>query len=245
MREIKFRAWDKTHQKMFTREGVPSKDGICVENDFWGHFLSLSTGEVVHIMTRAQNQQDYREKVDFELMPYTGLKDKRGREIYTDDIIRIGSMGGKVGRVIFDRSCLAYMVVNDRQWTDAYRLGDLDGSDITIIGNIHENPELLDVDMSNDIEHDYTDEIVCPWCGYRHSDSWGDVGSLQDCDNCEKSFYAERHMEVTYSTRKANYGTCKHCGKEDVPVEDLEFYIGRCKSICLDCIKEFHENMTS
>lgn len=145
MREIKFRAWDKKHQKMYTCDGVPSKDGICVENAFWGHFLSLSTGEVFHIMPRAQNQQDHREIVDFELMLYTGRKDRIGREIYADDIIRIGSIGGEVGRVIFDTACLAYMVVNENQWTDAYRLGDFDSSDITIIGNIHENPELLEV----------------------------------------------------------------------------------------------------
>lgn len=80
---------------------------------------------------------------------YTGLKDKHGREIYTDDIIRIGEMGGEAGRVIYNTAHLAYMVVNEHQWTGAYRLGDFDGSDITIVGNIYENPKLLDVDISN------------------------------------------------------------------------------------------------
>ena len=77
---------------------------------------------------------------------YTGLKDTHGREIYTDDIIRIGEMGGEAGRVIYNTAHLAYMVVNEHQWTGAYRLGDFDGSDITIVGNIHDNPELLEAE---------------------------------------------------------------------------------------------------
>ena len=89
--------------------------------------------------------------------------------------------------------------------------------------------------MSKEIEHDYTDEIVCPWCGYRYSDSWETDPGLQECKNCEKGFYAERNVEVTYSTQKANYGTCKHCGEEDVPFENWHGIIARYESLCPDC----------
>jgi len=89
--------------------------------------------------------------------------------------------------------------------------------------------------MSNEIDHDYTDEIICPWCGYRHSDSWEIEPGLRECENCEKSFYAERNVEVTYSTQKANYGTCKHCGNGDVPIEDYHSNIGSYKNLCTDC----------
>ena len=81
--------------------------------------------------------------------------------------------------------------------------------------------------MSNKIEHDYTDEIICPWCGYSDSDSWEVVDGLWECENCEKSFYVGRNVEVTYSTQKANYGTCKHCGKEDVPIENCRSAIAK------------------
>ena len=50
-------------------------------------------------------------------------------------------------------------------------------------------------------------EIVCPHCGYEHSDSWevndGEEGDWeQECHDCEKSFRCSRHVSVTYSTEK-------------------------------------------
>jgi len=130
MKEIKFRGKRKD-----TGEWV------------YGYYYKKPSGKnyIYNSQTRL-----YREVDPTTVGQYTGLKDKHGREIYTDDIIRIGEMGGEAGRVIFDTACLAYMVVNEHQWTGAYRLGDFDGSDITIVGNIHENPKLLDVDMSNE-----------------------------------------------------------------------------------------------
>ena len=60
--------------------------------------------------------------------------------------------------------------------------------------------------MKEEIDHEYTDEIVCPHCGYEFGDSWElgdgeDIGEL-DCDGCGKNFYAERIITVNYSTRK-------------------------------------------
>lgn len=55
--------------------------------------------------------------------------------------------------------------------------------------------------MNKEIDHDYTDEIVCPYCGYEFGDSWelGDGGELE-CDKCEKEFEYYRRIEVTYCT---------------------------------------------
>ncbi len=133
MREIKFR-------------------GKRIDNGEWvyGYFTRNDESGRCYITTQSKTGGAYPWEVDPATVgQYIGLKDKHGREIYTDDIIRIGEMGGEAGRVIFDTACLAYMVVNEHQWTGAYRLGDFDGSDITIVGNIHENPKLLDVDISN------------------------------------------------------------------------------------------------
>ena len=53
------------------------------------------------------------------------------------------------------------------------------------------------------IEHNGTDEIVCPHCGYEHGDSWehndGDAGE-SECDGCKKPFKWVRDISVTYST---------------------------------------------
>ena len=55
--------------------------------------------------------------------------------------------------------------------------------------------------MKGKIDHDYTDEVVCPHCGYEFGDSWelGDGGELE-CDECGKEFEFYRHVEVTYCT---------------------------------------------
>jgi hypothetical protein len=64
-------------------------------------------------------------------MQYTGLKDKNGKEIYEGDIIN--DMGNAVRyEVVWEGSCWRYLnqVVRDNQFSE-------------IIGNIYENPELI------------------------------------------------------------------------------------------------------
>jgi hypothetical protein len=58
--------------------------------------------------------------------------------------------------------------------------------------------------VSADIDHEYTDEIVCPWCGEVHGDSWerhSNEGE-DDCQSCGKSFRWSRNVTVDYSTEK-------------------------------------------
>lgn len=56
------------------------------------------------------------------------------------------------------------------------------------------------------IETNYEDAIICPYCGNRIED---DDGYFQrqgegeyECDNCEKTFNFEVNVEVTYSTSR-------------------------------------------
>lgn len=49
---------------------------------------------------------------------------------------------------------------------------------------------------------DYTDEIVCPHCGYEHSDSWEMREGEHECSDCCRPFDVTRNVEVTYSTTK-------------------------------------------
>lgn len=58
--------------------------------------------------------------------------------------------------------------------------------------------------MSKEIDHNYTDEIVCPYCGCEFGDSWelsADSGE-EECYECGKEFEYYRHIEVTYCTYK-------------------------------------------
>lgn len=90
------------------------------------------------------------------------------------------------------------------------------------------------------INHEYTKEIVCPYCGYEFSDSWDynineeDIG-LVECGECEKEFYASRIITVDYSTKKANYGTCKKCKAENVVIESRAFSHGSYTDLCIEC----------
>lgn len=58
--------------------------------------------------------------------------------------------------------------------------------------------------MNKEIDHNCTDEIVCPYCGYEHSNSWeyNSDSSKIDCEECGKEFCYDRDYTVTYCTSK-------------------------------------------
>ena len=56
-----------------------------------------------------------------------------------------------------------------------------------------------------EIDHEYTDNIVCPHCGEEERDSWEyseDSGSAT-CGECRLAFHYERETSVTYTTSKS------------------------------------------
>lgn len=62
--------------------------------------------------------------------------------------------------------------------------------------------------MNEKIDHENTDEIVCPYCGHEHSDCWeweNDEGKIE-CDECDKVFNYCRNHSVDYNTSRI---TCK------------------------------------
>ena len=65
---------------------------------------------------------------------YTERKDNEGNKIYTDDIVKSGE---EIGLVVFDKHYLGYFVNLGEQEPlyDVY---------IEKIGNIHDNPKLLE-----------------------------------------------------------------------------------------------------
>lgn len=55
----------------------------------------------------------------------------------------------------------------------------------------------------NEIKCEYTDEVVCPHCGYEFNDSWEFQDfEVVDCCECGEEFRMCRHVEVTYCTEK-------------------------------------------
>jgi len=75
-----------------------------------------------------------------EIMQFTGLTDKNGVECYEDDIVFWKHLG-EYGVVYFNDEELAYFVKPIK--TERETESCLDSTHMEVIGNIHENPELI------------------------------------------------------------------------------------------------------
>ncbi len=76
----------------------------------------------------------------FVLMQFTGLKDKNGKEIYEGDIVGIENDGVVITTCVFEEAHFALMDKAGGYWT---RQLFHQQERLEVIGNIHENPELL------------------------------------------------------------------------------------------------------
>lgn len=62
--------------------------------------------------------------------------------------------------------------------------------------------EVLPSKHMDEIDHQYTTEIVCPKCGYKLRDSWEfDDSGTHKCGECEASFSYDRIVSCTYVTK--------------------------------------------
>ena len=120
-RELKFRAWDKKQKKMLY--------GVSIGTiKVWDENAPLISHEF-----------SYSE--DCIIEQYTGLKDKNGKKIYEGDIVEFGLAGrGERGYVAYADEYASFEVYSKRDFI----FGCLFGHAGTVIGNIHENPELLE-----------------------------------------------------------------------------------------------------
>lgn len=117
MREIKFRAWDKERSEMYEVDAL--------------HFHR----QLIEVDSETDHQTTSIEP--YELMQYTGLKDKNGTEIYDGDIIRGLHDFGPGGFSVI-AAPVKYHVIH------GYQLHYFLLEQTEVIGNIYENPELLE-----------------------------------------------------------------------------------------------------
>lgn len=129
MREIKFRAWKKTD----TPEMFENITVIDFKKKIIGIDFPISTQTL---------RTDVESLDNIVLMQYTGLKDKRGVEIYEGDIIREDvEKGGPpiIVSVVWEEGAF---YGKERTHNPEYIAKEfLNGK---VIGNIYENPELLE-----------------------------------------------------------------------------------------------------
>jgi uncharacterized phage protein (TIGR01671 family) len=118
MREIKFRAWAKS-------------EGLMHD------VIVLQRGEFVGVPEIGPDgwQLSKRKLSDIDLMQYTGLKDKNGKEIYEGDIM-------KSKWIVVWRYESACFVVENKSLGFKDMYVPLTASHNEVIGNIYENPEL-------------------------------------------------------------------------------------------------------
>lgn len=137
MREIKFRAWHKEQQIMFPiREAIWFK----MDSQSW-------VNESHQVPTNRLHGYDGE---TIELMQYTGLKDKNGKEIYEGDIFEIGWRKESLEQLVyvdFDKAGFVIRLcktpANEQPIYNLVYARTFEMRDVEVIGNIYENPELL------------------------------------------------------------------------------------------------------
>ncbi len=82
-------------------------------------------------------------KVGYEIMQYTGLKDKNGVEIYEGDICKQSFDKALIKEDWLNEEIGAVKFIDGGFEIDSYPLYVCVDFELVVVGNIHENPELL------------------------------------------------------------------------------------------------------
>lgn len=122
-RELKFRAWNTLTKNMFQVELLGLSDKALSPS----HLLAwVSIPFQPHII----------------LMQFTGLKDKNGKEIYEEDIIKQNRQNCKVE---WNESQAMFGFYEKTSMGKTWRSNCYDSlTDSEVVGNVHETPELLE-----------------------------------------------------------------------------------------------------
>lgn len=123
MRGIKFRAWINA-LNCWADEIIISQVG-----DVWGYIA-------------IKNDNKY---FNADLEQFTCLRDKNGNEIYEGDIVEYGSVDGNhmLGSVVYNAPMFEVEPDYDKYSCSPIELAGYEMYYVKIIGNIHENKELL------------------------------------------------------------------------------------------------------
>ena len=132
---LRFRAWLKATKEMHEVDDIVSidfeKKQICVKTLFFDQL----------------NHYDFDDVV---LMQSTGLRDKNGKEIFEGDILKVTNLSSWLEVVSFNKDKAMFVSKETErkvEETPLYDLFNTDVFEIEIIGNIHTNSELAEVEQ--------------------------------------------------------------------------------------------------
>tara|TARA_R110000772_G_C13028572_1_gene411434 strand:- start:44 stop:445 length:402 start_codon:yes stop_codon:yes gene_type:complete len=131
MRQIKFKAWDGKEMIAPTAV-INGKAAIlkpCNDN------REMTDDEGVHYYCN----WDMDVVTDYPLMQFTGLQDKNGVDIYEGDVIDYGQ--GRFAEIVYWQGRFTMKPINFGNGEPSCMV---DFYTYPVIGNIHQNPELLE-----------------------------------------------------------------------------------------------------
>ncbi len=131
MREIKFRGWDIHKNKMYSAEEM-GQDELTINPDGRG-FINMNGS--------SQRLSQYMHHI--LPLQFTGLKDKKNKEIYEGDVIKIEHEERDI--IISDVKMIDGAFCVKSSWDEYYPMASLarPGDGLEVIGNIYEHPELV------------------------------------------------------------------------------------------------------
>ena len=121
MKDIKFRVWDNERNAMFNSKSV--------DIDFFEGKIEITSDTIRY-------DEVYTDEIkDFELMQYVGCKDKNNKEIQEGDIVKTKE---HIGQIIYSKG-MFFIDVKGDFYLPIYNVSEF----MEVIGNIYENPDLL------------------------------------------------------------------------------------------------------
>ena len=134
MTEIKFRAWIHDAPQRRRKEAM-----FYQNNQYLSSFINRIYSKY---LCNHPSQMPFQ--LEERLMQYTGLKDYNGKEIYKGDILKHPNSDEKFVVKWVDHYCGFRAVYNNFDLSLSNQVNEKGRA--TIIGNIFQNPELLEVE---------------------------------------------------------------------------------------------------
>ncbi|MFC1622135.1 YopX family protein [Patescibacteria group bacterium] len=124
-RRFEFRVWHKEKEYMYRNVA------IGVGKSKIGYRLS------------GKKRYVWEEEGNIVVNQYTGYNDSKGEPIFDGDILKFGANGGYLATVLWDDYKFTFKIKGESTYTDKFgHWGRV--SNVKVIGNIYENPELLE-----------------------------------------------------------------------------------------------------